>query len=114
MNEYLVEYIKDTINLFCIRKPIIHSENINKGIALFWKIETYQDTLWDMFGDKRTMKLYFNDLKGLFEDEYNKYILEINYCIAPVDIGDEDMYSRIILYYYPKEFYQNTNIFLVA
>jgi len=66
-----------------------------------------------MFESKNTMKKYFDHIKYMFELEYPQYEVGIKIDTVPTFI-DDTMYGRVILYYYYKDFYQNTNIFFVA
>ena len=114
MDEFLITQIKDTIDMFATRIPIFYmKDSDNQCISIMWNVEHNQDSLWEIFESKQCMEKYFDDIKFFFEEEYPNLELGIKIDVVPIIIDDE-MYSRIILYYYDKDIYQNTNtVFMV-
>ena len=111
IDEWLVSYIEDTIDMFADRFPLI--ETNNNYIVLDWPVLLYQDTLWDTFDNKQSMEYYFNNVRSSFIEEYRYLDLGIHYCMGPVD-SDGTLYSRIILYCYEEDSYQNANTVFIA
>ena len=111
VDEWLESYIEDTIDMFADRFP--HIEKQNNYIVLDWPVLLNQDSLWDTFNNKRSMEYYFNIVQSSFIEEYPHLELGIQYCMGPIDL-DRKLYSRIILYCYEKDIYQNTNTVFIA
>lgn len=108
---YIIFHIKDTIEWIVSRKPELYQMGPNY-VALFWKIDTNQDTVYDMFNSSDDMDIYYNQLKNLFEQEYPTLYLDVKYTHGPVEL-DNNMYSRIVYYYYHRSF-KNSNVFFVS
>jgi len=114
MESYISTQLKNTIDIYSSRLPDIYIEDTEQHyVCLFWKIMYDQDSLWEMFKSKYHMENYFNDIKYSFEQQYISYKLGIKIDAGPTCIEDE-MYGRVILYYYYKDFYHNANTFFVS
>lgn len=104
----LLNTIKGSIRWIVSRKPNLYQYGPN-FVAIFWKIESNQDYVYDMFNNKDDLEFYYKQVKGTFEDMYPSLILDVKYNYGPVEI-DSQMYSRIVYYYY-EETYKNTKVF---
>jgi hypothetical protein len=113
MDKWIQSHIEDTIDMFANRIPYIEMNSINQSVVLDWPILLNQDSIWDMFDSKESMELYFNNICSLFMENYPHIELGIKYCMGPIRL-DGDLYSRIVLYYYEKNIYQNTNTVFIA
>ena len=113
MEAYLVEYIKDTIDMFSKRLPDIYDNN--KGyVCIYWKVNEEQDSLWEMFSSRQSMEKYFDDIKYFFETDYPEYELGIKIDVCPIIYDDDNLYGRVVLYYYVKNIHHNANTFFIA
>jgi hypothetical protein len=104
----LLRIIKGSIRWIASRKPNLYQYGPNY-IAIFWKIESNQDHVYDMFSNKDNLDFYYNQVKDTFEKEYPTLNIDVKYNYGPVEI-DSQMYSRIVYYYY-EETYKNANVF---
>ena len=111
IDEWLKIYIEDTIDMFADRFP--HIEKQTNYIVLDWSILLNQDSIWDIFDNKEMMEYYFNNVRSSFIEEYPHLELGIHYCMGPIDCNG-GLYSRIILYWYEEDNYQNTNTVFIA
>lgn len=114
MERFIVRQVKDTIDMFSSRLPNIYEKNSEQQyVAIFWKLNLNQDYLWDMFVSKRKMEKYFDDIKYFFDVEYENYELGIKIDNFPVNVNNK-LYGRVILYYYLKDYYANSNTHFIS
>ena len=106
IDTYIITQIKDTcymLNKYPEFK--IRANNGDQFITILWNVE-YR------FESKSYVESYFKEIKYDFEEEYPNLELGIKIDLVPTII-DGEMYGRIILYYYDKELYQNTNLVFI-
>jgi hypothetical protein len=114
IDTYIITQIKDTyyiLNKYPEFK--IKANNGDQFITIMWKVEYNDHSIWDRFESKSYVEAYFEDIKYEFEEEYPNLELGIKIDLLPTIIDDQ-MYGRIILYYYDKELYQNTNTIFIS
>jgi hypothetical protein len=106
-NYNLLSTIKGSIRWMTSRKPNFYQYGPN-FVAVFWKVKSNQDHIYDMFNSKNDIEFYYEQIKSSFENIYPSLNLHVKYTYGPVEI-DSELYSRIV-YYYSEKLSKYTNI----
>lgn len=81
-NDYIVQLITDTAELFADTFPKIIT--IDSGICAYWPFSSDADTMAEP-----TLQTYFEYLKDIFENEFQRFEMRITYSIQKMKKSEE-------------------------
>jgi len=90
-NHYIINLVTDTVELFADTVPKIIK--IDSGICAYWPLNLDDDTIAEP-----KLKTYFEYLKDIFENEFQRLKMRITYSLQKIKNSDE-IYSCVFLEY---------------
>jgi len=89
--DYITGIVTDTIELFADTVPKIIK--IDSGICVYWPLNLDGDTIAEP-----TLQTYFEYVKDIFENEFQRLKIRITYSLQKINNSDE-IYSCVFLEY---------------
>ena len=90
-NDYIINLVTDTVELFAHTVPKIIK--IDSGICAYWPLNLDGDTIVEP-----KLQTYFEYMKDIFENEFQRLKMRITYSLQKIKNSDE-IYSCVFLEY---------------